>query len=120
MQDQHGDPLDRGQVTMLLRRFGKGEQVAGSELMRVIEAELHKIAARQMRKERKDHTLQTTALVNEAYVRLIGQEPNEWGDRNHFFAVASRVMRQVLIDYARSHKAEKRDGQKVDLDTADV
>ena len=88
--------------------------------MRVIEAELHRIAARYMRRERKDHTLQTTALVNEAYLRLVGSKPGEWKDRNHFLAVASRVMRQILTDYARSHNAEKRSGQKVELDTTDV
>lgn len=89
--------------------------------MRVIDAELRRIAARCMSRERKGHTLQTTALVNEAYMRLVGAQASEWNDRNHFFAVAARVMRQILIDYARSHKAEKRDGgQKVDLDTADV
>lgn len=109
-----------GQVTVLLRRFADGEQTAGCELMRIIEAELHKIASRQMRKEREGHTLQATALVNEAYIRLIGQQGNEWRDRSHFFAAAAHVMRQVLIDYARSHKAQRRDGRRVDLDIADV
>jgi len=113
-------PPQAGQLTVLLHRFAKGEQAASKELMRVIETELHRIASRHMRKERKNHTLQTTAVVNEAYVRLVGTEAANWKDRNHFFAVASRVMRQFLIDYARSHKAEKRSGQKVGLDTAVV
>jgi RNA polymerase sigma factor (TIGR02999 family) len=117
---QPPDPPTTKQVTLLLRRFSDGEQAAGSELMRVIEAELHKIASHHMRKERKGHTLQTTALVNEAYLRLVGQQGYEWRDRTHFFAAAAHVMRQVLIDYARSHKAKKRDGQKIDLDVADV
>jgi len=120
MQEEGTDSFKPEEVTMLLRRFAKGERAAASELMRAIETELHKIAARHMRKERRDHTLQTTALVNEAYMRLVGQQATEWDDRSHFFAAASRVMRQVLIDYARSHKAEKRNGQKVELDTADV
>jgi RNA polymerase sigma-70 factor (ECF subfamily) len=109
---------DASEITSLLRRMNSGEESASAELMRIIESELHKIAARYMRRERHDHTLQTTALVNEAYVRLLGSEPPEWKDRNHFLAVASRVMRQILIDYARSHNAEKRGGQKVELDLA--
>jgi len=120
MQQPQPEPPTTKQVTILLRRFSDGEQAAGSELMRVIETELHKIAAHHMRKERKGHTLQTTALVNETYLRLVGQQGNEWRDRSHFFAAAAHVMRQVLIDYARSHKAQRRDGRKVDLDMADV
>jgi RNA polymerase sigma-70 factor (ECF subfamily) len=114
-------PPDAKQVTLLLRRMTGGESSAGAELMRVIEGELHKIAAHYMRKERPDHTLQATALVNEAYLRLLGSEhsePGEWKDRNHFLAAASVVMRQILIDYARSHHAGKRSGQKVELDAA--
>ena len=115
------NPQNIGELTVLLRQFSNGEQRAAGELMRVIENELHRIAARYMRRERKDHTLQTTGLVNEAYMRLVGSESSEWNDRNHFFAVASRVMRQILIDYARSRNAEKRGGgQRVDLDTADM
>jgi RNA polymerase sigma-70 factor (ECF subfamily) len=89
------------------------------ELMARIEAELRRIASRYMRSERKDHTLQTTALVNEAYIRLLGQS-NQFVDRQHFLAIASRVMRQILVDYARSRNAKKRAGQKVDIDTLDV
>lgn len=111
---------DSRQLTVLLRRFTKGDPEAGDEVMGTIEAELRRIAARYMRKERKDHTLQTTALVNEAYLRLIGAERGEWSDRNHFFAVASSVMRQILVDYARSRKALKRGGQRVELDTGAV
>lgn len=113
-------PRDSEEVTLLLQRMAGGEQSAGAELMSVIQSELHKIAAHYMRKERPDHTLQATALVNEAYLRLLGPETIQWRDRNHFLAVASRVMRQILIDYARSHNAGKRSGQKVDLDTAAV
>lgn len=105
---------------MLLRRFTKGDSDAGSMVMRAVDTELRRIASRYMRRERADHTLQTTALVNEAYLRLIGTEKGEWNDRNHFFAVASTVMRQVLVDYARTRKAVKRAGQRVELDSAAV
>jgi RNA polymerase sigma factor (TIGR02999 family) len=87
--------------------------------MHAIEAELHRIASWHMRKERPDHTLQTTALVNEAYLRLLGSEPIEWNDRSHFLAMASRAMRQILIDYARARGSQKRGGgRKVDLESA--
>lgn len=88
--------------------------------MRVINAELRRIAAGHLRKERKNHTFQTTALVNEACVRLLGADASQWNDRRHFYAVAARIMRQILIDYARAHDAQKRAGQKVELDTAAV
>ena len=114
------DSTQPEEITALLHRVATGEEAAGGELMRVIAAELHRIASRYMRKERQGHTLQTTALVNETYLRLVGAESTEWKDRNHFLAVASRVMREILIDYARSRNAEKRSGQKVELDTADV
>jgi RNA polymerase sigma-70 factor (ECF subfamily) len=107
-------------LTLLLRRFGKGDPLAGTEVMRVIEAELRRIASAHLRKERKGHTLQTTALVNEACLRLLGAEGGQWQDRGHFYAVASRIMRQILVDYARSHEAQKRAGRRVDLDTAAV
>jgi RNA polymerase sigma factor (TIGR02999 family) len=109
-----------GEVTELLRAVANGSPGADTKLMTLIEAELRRIASQHMRKERKDHTLQTTALVNEAYLRLVGPKASEWTDRNHFLAVASQVMRRILIDYARAHKAEKRGGQKIDIDTVDV
>lgn len=109
---------DRRYLTLLLHRFAKGDAEAGSVLMHAIEAELRHIASRYMRKERQNHTLQTTALVNEAHLRLFGSDAVEWRDRNHFFAVAAKVMRQILIDYARSRKALKRAGQKVELDSS--
>ena len=107
-------------LTLLLRRFGKGDNDAESEAMRVIDLELRRIASRHLRNERKDHTLQTTALVNEAYLRLLGADVKEWSDRNHFLAVASKVMRQILVDYARSRGAQKRGGRKVDLEITAV
>ena len=111
---------DSKEITLLLHRMNGGEEAARAELMHVIETELHRIAARYMRRERPDHTLQTTALVNEAYLRLVGSEPTEWKDRNHFLAIASQVMRRILIDHARAHNAGKRGGQKVDLESAGV
>lgn len=111
---------DSRQLTLLLRRFGKGDTEAGSAVMAVIAGELRRIASQHKRRERKDHTLQTTALVNEACLRLLGSDASDWNDRNHFFAVASRVMRQILVDYARSRKALKRARQRVDLDTTAV
>lgn len=104
------------ELTLLLRRFSQGDQEAGSAVMRVIESELRRIASNYMRRERKDHTLQATALVNEAHLRLLGSDC-EWSDRNHFFAVASTVMRQILCDHARNRMAAKRSGRRVDLDT---
>ena len=115
--EQGVDDPNSPRLTLQLRRLAKGEPEAESAVLQVIEAELRRIAALHMRKERKNHTLQTTALVNEAYLRLMGNEANEWNDRNHFFAVASSVMRRILVDYARARGAQKRGGQKVDLDT---
>ncbi len=105
---------------MQLRRFAGGDERAGAELMRVIEPELRRLAVWHMRAERDTHTLQTTALVNEAYIRLFGADGADFNGRNHFLAVASRVMRQVLVDYARARHASKRDGEKVSLDSVDV
>lgn len=87
--------------------------------MRAIEPELRRLADWQMRGERDDHTLQTTGLVNEAYIRMFGSGHGEWNGRNHFLAVASRVMRQVLVDYARARNASKRGGERLSLDSVD-
>jgi RNA polymerase sigma-70 factor, ECF subfamily len=107
-------------ITQLLRRIKEGEKDAADDLIRAIGAELHRIAARYMHKERSNHTLQPTALMNEACLRLLGPGTSEWNDRNHFLAVASRVMRQILVDYARSRNAEKRGGDQVFVDLADA
>jgi len=117
--EDRGPAPEPQEIIKLLHRVRQGEEQASSELMRAIEAELHRIAAWHMRKERPDHTLQTTALVNEAYLRLLGSEPIEWNDRSHFLAMASRAMRQILIDYARARSSQKRGGgRKVDLESA--
>ena len=94
----------------LLTLRGSSEPAAWDELLPLVYDELRAIAHRQLRRERGDHTLNTTALVHEVYLRLVDQKRASWEDRAHFFAIAARVMRRVLIDYARRHCAAKRAG----------
>jgi len=110
--------LSQQRVTDLLTRWSNGDDAALAELTPLVYEELRQLAHRQMRAERSDHTLQTTALVNEAYLRLADQTNQRWQNRAHFFAVAARAMRQILVSYARSQRAEKRGGGalKIDLD----
>jgi RNA polymerase sigma factor (TIGR02999 family) len=102
-----------GQVTQLLERWSGGDQSALEELTPLVYNELRNVADAYLRRERPDHTLQATALVNEAYLRLIGQKHGRWEGRKHFYGIAARLMRQVLIEHARKHKAEKRGGGRV-------
>jgi RNA polymerase sigma factor (TIGR02999 family) len=97
-------------VTDLLRRVTDGDKQAEEELMPEIYRELRKIAASYLRRERPDHTLQPTALVNEAYLRLSSQRNVQWESRSHFFGIAAQVMRRILVDYARRHRSGKRGG----------
>jgi RNA polymerase sigma factor (TIGR02999 family) len=97
-------------VSQLLVEWGRGDQEALELLMPLVYTELRRLASRNLRRERPDHTLQTTALVHEAYMRLVDQRRVEWQDRAHFFAIAARVMRQVLVDHARRRNADKRGG----------
>jgi RNA polymerase sigma-70 factor, ECF subfamily len=97
-------------VTTLLRRFQEGDEAVQSQLIAAVYDELKIIAARYMRREGGSHTLQTTALVNEAYLRLVNVKSAQWQDRAHFFAVAARIMRRILVDHARKHIAGKRGG----------
>lgn len=97
-------------VTQLLNRWTSGDEHALHELVPIVYEELRRLAHYHLQSERPEHTLQSTALVNEAYLRLVGGQPLELQNRDHFFAVASRLMRQILVDYARSRKAAKRDG----------
>ena len=97
-------------ITGLLHRFQAGDDDARNQLIETVYDELKQIAGRYMRRERGDHTLQTTALVNEAYLKLTHARGGAWQDRAHFFAVASRIMRQILVDHARQHVAGKRGG----------
>jgi RNA polymerase sigma factor (TIGR02999 family) len=107
-------------VTDLLTRWSNGDEAALAELTPLVYEELRRLAHRQMGAERRDHTLQTTALVNEVYLRLADQSNPRWQNRAHFFALAARVMRQILVSYARSQRAEKRGGGalKIELDEA--
>jgi RNA polymerase sigma factor (TIGR02999 family) len=109
---------DPSNVTALLNRMRTGDRAAGDEVAGLVYSELHRIASREMRHEREGHTLQTTALVHEAYMRLAGSQSLEIQNRGHFFAVASRQMRRILVDHARSGGAQRRGGAaiKVELD----
>jgi hypothetical protein len=98
-----------GEVTRLLKAMRAGDAAADDDLLPLVYAELHRIAEAYMRRERPDHTLQATALINEAYLRLVGEEI-DWNDRGHFIGLAAHVMRRVLVDYARQHNAERRAG----------
>jgi RNA polymerase sigma factor (TIGR02999 family) len=95
-------------VTRLLSEWSGGNQAALDELTPLVYRELHQRARNYLRRERPDHTLQPTALIHEAYLRLIEESPPEWNSRAHFFGIASRVMRQILVDHARRHAARKR------------
>jgi RNA polymerase sigma factor (TIGR02999 family) len=97
-------------VTQMLRAVANGDRGQLDALMRVIYEDLRRIAASHMRQERSDHTLQPTALAHEAYVRLLDQRSTDWKDRAHFFALASMVIRRILVDHARERAAEKRGG----------
>lgn len=108
--------LPSGEVTRLLHEVKQGDEDAASKLVKMVYSELRKIARRKMRKERKDHTLNATALVHEAYVRLVRAKERNWQSRTHFFGIAANTMRQILVDYARRHNAGKRKAQKVSLD----
>lgn len=109
------------ETTQLLHRLGQGDAAAAEQLLPLVYDELHRLAGRMMQKERADHTLQATALLHEAFLRLCGSEAS-FDDRQHFLRVASKAMRNVLVDHARAHKAQKRGGEKqqVDLDLAGV
>ena len=100
--------------------WGQGEQAALDQLIPLVHAELRRIARRYMAGERRGHTLQTTALVNEAYLRLVDSQKVDWQNRAHFFAISAQLMRRVLVDYARSRGYQKRGGgaHKVTLDEA--
>jgi RNA polymerase sigma factor (TIGR02999 family) len=109
-------------VTQLLAEWSNGDSAALAELTPLIYEELRRIAHRHMGGQRPDHTLQTTALVNEAYLRLADQTKPNWQSRAHFFAVAARAMRQILVSYARSNRAQKRGGggARIELDEAAI
>src|SRR5215204_5180785 len=97
-------------VTQLLVAWGNGDQTARDQLMPLVYTELHRLAHRHIKKERPGHTLQTSALVNEAFLRLVDQRDVHWQSRAHFFGIAAQMMRRILVDYARSRRYAKRGG----------
>jgi RNA polymerase sigma factor (TIGR02999 family) len=106
----HGGRVPSSDVTVLLRRWSEGDASALDALMSAVRGELRRLAQSYMRRERGNHTLEPTALVHEAYLRLIDQHDVQWTGRGHFFAVAAQAMRRVLVDHARAHLAAKRGG----------
>jgi RNA polymerase sigma-70 factor, ECF subfamily len=109
---------DTHEVTLLLAEWAKGNQDALNELTPLVYRELRQLAAAYLRRERQGHTLQPTAVVHEAYLRLVDQTNPNWQNRSHFFGVAARLMRQILVDHARRKNARKRGGLKVPLESA--
>jgi len=105
-------------VTELLTQWANGDEQALQDLTPIVYKELRLLAASYLRKERQGHTLQPTALVNEAYLRLVAHKSANWHNRSHFFGVAARLMRQILVDHARRRYADKRAGLTVSLDEA--
>ena len=108
------------EITQMLREWSDGKQDALDKLMPLVYDELHRQAARYLRKERQGHTLQTTALIHEAYLKLIDQRNVNWESRTHFFAIAAQAMRRILVDYAKAAHRKKRGGDdiKVPLEEA--
>lgn len=114
---EHESPSE---ITLLLQGWQNGDRKALDALLPLIYQELRRLARFQLRKERPDHTLQSAALVNEAYLRLIGLNSPQWEGRTHFFAIAAQLMRQILVDYARRHVAAKRGGGAFKLSLEDA
>jgi len=110
--------MESRDVTGLLVKWGQGDKGVLDQLLPAVYDELHRMAARYLRRERPDHTLQPTALINEAYLRLVDKNSVTWENRAHFFGIAANVMRRILVDHARGHQAAKRGGSaiKVPLD----
>jgi RNA polymerase sigma factor (TIGR02999 family) len=107
-------------VTSLLKKLAGGNQEAAGELIPIVYQELHRLAAGHLRHERRGHTLQANALVHEAYIKLVAQRNTDWQSRAHFFAVASNLMRRILVDYARRQLRAKRGGRPTQLSLDDV
>jgi RNA polymerase sigma factor (TIGR02999 family) len=107
-------------VTQLLVNWSHGDQQALEELMPLVYGELRRLASAHLRRERPNHTLQSTALVNEAFMRLVNQHNVEWRNRAHFYGIAAQMIRRILVDYARSQHAEKRGAGAVKLELDDA
>lgn len=108
------------ELTQLLQDWRDGDRKALDALLPFVYKELRRLAHLQLRQERPDHTLQSAALVHEAYLRLLGVNPPQWESRTHFFAIAAQLMRQILVDYARRHRAAKRGGSVCKLSLEDA
>jgi RNA polymerase sigma factor (TIGR02999 family) len=112
MADDAGEgAAPTAEVTRLLQAWGAGDDSARDRLIPLVYAQLRRLARRSMRRERSGHTLQTTAVVNEAYLRLVDQRNVRWQNRAHFFAIAAQMMRRILVDYARRRRYAKREGE---------
>ena len=103
-------PTNSQEVTRLLERLNEGNEQAAADLISLVYRELRAVAGKCMQSERRDHTLQPTALVHEAYFRLVGQRRVKWQNRAHFFSIAARLMRRIVLDYSRRNHAAKRSG----------
>jgi RNA polymerase sigma factor (TIGR02999 family) len=101
---------DSREITRFLRAYGRGETGAGEKLVELVYSDLRRVARNQLRRGRPGQTLNTTGLVHETYLKLLGREALQWNDRRHFFAVSSRAMRQIVVDYARHKRRQKRGG----------
>jgi len=114
-----GDAPPCQEITRLLSSISNGDSAASAQLLDLVYLELHRLASRYMSRERVDHTLQTTGLVHEAYLKLFGTDnPPSLNNREHFFAVAANQMRRILVDHAREHCAQKRKGINIPIDEA--
>lgn len=113
---------DSTELTQYLKDWRDGDKTAFDQILPLVYDELRKIARYYRQKERRDHTLQTSDIINEAYLKLISQNTNDWQDREHFFAVASKVMRNLLVDHARKRNFQKRGGnfEKIDIENVAI
>lgn len=111
---------DSGEVTRLLRRWSRGDRQAIDQLMPLVYDDLRRLARRYLQGERRDHTLETSALVNESFVRLAGHDQMDWRCRVHFLAIAAKTMRRILVDHARKRRSHKRGGESSRLSLDEV
>ena len=108
------------EITQMLRKWSDGDAQALDNLLPLVYEELRRQAARYLRRERRDHTLQTTALIHEAYLKLIDQRDVEWESRTHFYAIAAQAMRRILVDYARTKHRDKRGGDDIKISLSEA
>lgn len=111
--------MEQPEITQLLLSWRKGERSALDELIPLVQTELRRLARNYMRRQKVGHTLQTTALVNEAFVRLVDSNRVNWQDRNHFYAICAQLMRRILVDFARKKASLKRGGERVQVTLGD-